>query len=59
MRIVKTILKALVYLWTAFWTAFTAYVIVGMRLGKIKRYHCECGGTRLTSEGKLYGWMYK
>ena len=59
MRIVKTILKTLVYLWAFFWALFMAYVIVGLRLGKINRERCECGGTRLTSNGKLYDWLYR
>ena len=59
MHIVMTILKVLVYLWAAFWAAFMAYIIVGVLRGKLDVEHCKCGGTRLTSKGKLYGWMYR
>lgn len=55
MRIVKMILKTLVYLWAAFWAAFLTYVTVGVLRGKLDVERCECGGTRCTSKGKLYG----
>ena len=57
MRIVKTILKAFVYLWAAFWAAFCTYITIGVLRGTLDVEHCECGGTRLTSKGKLYGWL--
>lgn len=59
MRIVKMILKTLVYLWAAFWAAFCTYITIGVLRGKLDVKHCECGGTRCTSKGKLYGWMFR
>jgi len=59
MRIVKTILKALVYLWAAFSAALCTYIFVGVQLEKLNAEPCKCGGVRATSKGKLYGWMFR
>ena len=59
MRVVKTILKAIVYIWATVWAALWAYIFVGVLLGKLNAEPCKCGGVRATSKGKLYGWMFR
>lgn len=57
MRIVKTILKALVYLWAAYWAIFATYAFVGIKLGRVTRTRCECGGIRMTGNG-VWHWIF-
>lgn len=57
MGIVKKILKAIVYLWAAFWAIFMAYTVVGIKLGRVTRSRCECGGIRMTGNG-IWHWIF-
>ena len=58
-KFVKAILKWAMVIWGGFMTLSTAYIVVGRKLGFIEVRKCTCGGTRFTSHGKVYGWLYK
>lgn len=56
MGVVKKILKAIVYLWAAFWAIFMTYAFVGIKLGHITRTRCKSGGVRMTGNS-IWRWI--